>query len=305
MVCAGVMTASGGALSNGEQDCDEDGTAVHGALGSLTGSYTSLDASGRGTASMVSSNGTSHVAVYMVSGSRLLMLAIDPLNGTPVYSGELRSQSGPFSNSSLSAQAVLYLTGVGSSGQLVDIGTLIGNGSGSVNVTIIEDDSGTLSQRPPFTCTSTVASNGRVTISGTNCGNHNPVLYLNAANTGFMVGTGMTVESGQFEPQTGGPFSNSSMSGTFFIGTDMVAYQAESVVGSLSLANGSVTGLNDDIGAGDQSEGRSITASFTINSDGSFSAEGGAINAYVISSSKFVIIDAYDQATTSILVGEK
>jgi large repetitive protein len=308
MSCTGVMTGSGGTFSNGEQDCNEDGTTDHET--GMTGSYTSLDASGRGTASIVSSHGTSHVAVYMVSSSKLLMVGTDPQTGTPVYSGEMRSQSGTFGNSSLNAKAIFYLTGLdlngGSVAQQVDIGTFTGNGAGSGSVTVIEDDAGTLTQQPPFTCTYSVASNGRVTLSGGCGGNNNPVLYLTAVNTGLMEGTGNSVESGQFEPQTGGPFTTNSLSGTFFMGTAMVAYQAESVVASVSLTNGTATGLSDDIGASGQTEGNVISGNITISSDGSFSTEGGLIpNAYVISPSKFVVIDASSQPTTSILLGEK
>lgn len=302
MTCTGVLPASGGTFSAGEQDCNDGADVAHET--GITGTYSALDFSGRGTGTLVTSNGTSHIAVYMVSSSKLLMLGIDS-SGTPIYSGEIRSQSGTFGSSSLNAKAIYYLTGTGPSGQRVDIGTFTGNGSGSANGTAIEDDAGTLTQQPDFTCNYTVASNGRVALTGANCGNHNPVLYLTAANTGFMEGTGNSIQVGPFEPQTGGPFSNSTVSGTFFTGTTMVTYQAESDVGSISLTNGTVTGTSDDIGAGDQTEGRTFTDSITIAADGSFSTEGGAINAYVISPSKFVVIDAAEQSTTSVMVGEK
>jgi len=290
MTCIGVWTASSGALSAGEQDCNDGGIPAH--ESGMTGTYTSLDASGRGTSSMVSSHGTSHIAFYMASSSELLMVGADPQSSTPGYSGEMRLQSGTFNSSSLSGVSVFYLNGFGGGGQTIaDIGLFTGN-AGTATVNMYEDQGGTTSNTT-FSCSYTVAANGRVSLSGgTNC-TPGPSLYLTAAGSGFMQTNGNGSDTGAMEPQAAGPFSNTSEAGTFFMGTTLVPMQTvEPGVGWVTLNNGSVTGDSDYSSTTDQEADNSFSDTYTVDSAGFVTLAGDSNpTLLLITGSRLVKID--------------
>ncbi len=290
IACAGVMNGSGGNFSAGEEDCNDGGTADHET--GMTGVYTALDSSGRGTSSLVTSHGTSHIVFYMASSSKLLMLGTDPQSSTPSFSGEMRSQSGTFNSSSLNGISVFYLSGFSGGGNAdATLGLLSGN-SGTATISLYEDDGGTFHTSPGLSCSYTVASNGRVILTGTNCTGQAPVLYLTAASSGLMVSPG-GVSSGAFEPQAAGPFSNSSESGTFFTGTSLVPLQsAEPGVGWVTLSNGSVNGVSDDTSTTFQNADGAFSDTYTVNSAGWVTLAGDSNpTLVVISGSKLVKID--------------
>ena len=65
-----------------------------------------------------------------------------------------------------------------------------------------------------------IASNGRATISYTlGAKTHNSVLYLDGMNDGYILDSSGSVGFGFFEAQANGPFTNSSINGTFAGGT--------------------------------------------------------------------------------------
>ena len=287
--CVGVMTASSGALSAGEQDCNDGGVVAQET--GMTGTYTSLDSSGRGTATLLSSHGTSHFTFYMASSSELLMVGTDPQSSTPGYSGEMRPQSGTFNSSSLNGVSVFYMNGFSGGGETVaDIG-LFTSSAGTAAINMYEDKGGTITN-DSFSCSYTVAANGKVTLSGTSC-TPAPSLYLTAARTGFILTNGNGVDTGGMEPQAAGPFSNTSESGTFFMGTSQVPMQsAEPGLGSVTLNSGSATGVSDNTATTYQNAGNSFSGTFSINSAGFVTLSGDSTpTMLVISGSKLVKID--------------
>jgi hypothetical protein len=289
IACVGVWAASSGALSAGEQDCNDGGVVAHET--GMTGTYTSLDSSGRGTSSLVSSHGTSHLAFYMASSSELLMVGTDPQSSTPGYSGEMRPQSGTFNSASLNGVSVFYMNGFSGGGQTVaDIG-LFTSSAGTAAINMYEDKGGTISNNA-FSCGYTVAANGRVTLSGTNCA-PGPSLYLTAARTGFILTNGNGVDTGGMEPQVAGPFSNSSVSGTLFTGTSLIPMQGvEPGVGWVTLNNGSASGVSDNTGTTYQNAGNSFSDTYSVNSAGFVTISGDSNpTLLVISGSKLVKID--------------
>jgi Putative Ig domain len=290
IACAGAINGSGGNFSAGEEDCNDGGTPDHET--GMTGTYTSLDASGRATASLLTSHGTSTIVFYMASSSKLLMLGTDPQSSTPSFSGEMRSQSGTFNNASLSGIAVFYMSGFSGGGNGDATLGLLNGSSGTATISLYEDNGGTFHTSLGFSCSYAVASNGRVILTGTNCTGQSPVLYLTAANAGLMVNAG-GVSSGAFEPQAAGPFSNSSESGTFFTGTSLVPLQsAEPGVGWVTLTNGSVTGVSDDTSPTFQNADGSFSDTYTVNSAGWVTLAGDSNpTLVVISGSKLVKID--------------
>ena len=308
---AGVLTASGGNFSNGEVDVNDAGTLSH--FTGMTGTYGSVDANGRFTGTTtVPSGPTSNNAFYMVSSSRLLLLSTDAPGTNAIVAGEVRGQSGTFSNSSVSGNLVLYMMGLngGGSGGTAQFGLVNANGSGSLTATIYEDDAGTWSAPSTPTCTYSVAANGRMTLSGTNCGNHSPVFYLSAANNGFMLDTDTGVGVGQVEAQTGAPFSIPSLSGTFSMGTVAVVNQgAETGVGVVTLdGSGGLSGTNDYTATSYQMPDQAFTDTITtVNSDGTvITADHPALIAgIIISGTQFVIVDNQGSTYPTISVVNK
>jgi hypothetical protein len=228
----------------------------------------------------------------MASSSELLMVGTDSPSSTPGYSGEMRPQSGTFNSTSLNGISVFYMNGFSGSGQTVaDIGLFTGN-AGTASINMYEDKGGTTSNNA-FSCSYTVAANGRVTLSGTNC-TPGPSLYLTTARTGFMLTNGNGADTGGMEPQVAGPFSNSSESGTFFMGTSLVPMQGvEPGLGCVTLNNGSVSGVSDYTSTTYQDVGHSFSDTYTVGSATGFVTISGDSNPtlLVISGSKLVKID--------------
>jgi hypothetical protein len=294
-----VISASGGSITTGEMDMNDAGSLINMTL--VTGTYTSADTNGRFTMTTNwTSLGTGNAVVYMVSSSQGgLFLSTGP--NTPMQ-GEATPQSVPaggFTTSSLNGNMVYYGTGLasGGTGGEADFGLFNATGTGSLTVTGYSDDAGTWSTPNPdiFTCTYSVASNGRMTITGgTGCGSGAPVFYLTAANTAFMLGEGSGVQIGQVEPQVvpSGGFTTASFPGTYYAGMIEAVNQLQGtwsgVVTVNSSGDTSITG--DSTKTTGQSADQTTTSTITVNSDGTFSAssEPGVIIGIIISSTKGV-----------------
>jgi Putative Ig domain len=307
---AGVVTASGGNFSSGELDVNDAGTVTH-ATG-MTGTYGSVDANGRFTGTTTIPSGpTSNDAFYMVSSSRFLFLGTDTPGTNALVVGEVRGQSGTFSNSSVSGNLVLYMEGLngGGSGGRAQFGLVSANGSGSLTATIYEDDAGTWSAPNVATCTYSVAANGRMTLSGASCGNHPPVAYLSAANNGFMLDTDTGSGDGQVQAQTGSPFSVASVSGNLFQGTVEVANQAaETGVAAVTLnGSGGVSSTGDTTSTTYQQADQTSSGTITVGTDGTIisSDHPGIVTGIVVSSSQVVIIDNQGSTYPNISVVNK
>jgi hypothetical protein len=291
----GVISVSGGSVTSGELDMNDAGTLINDTV--VTGTYTSPDTNGRFTMTATwTSLGPSHQVFYMVSSSQVLFLSTDP----QVLAGEGTQQTVPaggFSNSSLNGTLVYYMSGLASSGSggEADFGLLSANGTSSLTAVADYDDEDGTWQTPKSstTCTYSVASNGRMTLSGgSGCGSGAPVFYLTAANTAFILTPDSGVEIGQVEPQTGGPFTTASIAGTFYAGMLEAVNQLQGtwsgVVTVNSSGDTSITG--DSTKTTGQSADQTTTSTITVNSDGTFSAssEPGVIIGIIISSTKGV-----------------
>ena len=306
----GVLTANGGSFSNVEEDVNAAGGTDH--ITGITGTYGSVNANGRFTGTIVTQTATSPLAFYMVSRSEMLFVITED---NPIGAGELRKQTGTFSNSSVmfgnssvNGNMVLYATGVsGGPGGRAIFGLVNANGSGSLTATVYVDDAGTLNTTPDTAaCTYSVASNGRMTLGGSSCASDPPVFYLTAANTAFMHGTDDNLEIGQVEPQATGPFTTASLSGTFYTGTlEAVNHGAETGVEVATLnGRGGVSGTFDFTATTNQTPDQAFTDTVTVNSDGTFSVGSGGttIMGIVISGTKFVIADSPSSTYPSISV---
>jgi hypothetical protein len=298
MTNAGVFTLASGTISNGACDINDGGVY---STCTFTGALAAVDPqTGHAMVTAQSSNGTTHEAVYVVSASEFVMEGIDSVPGTqtPLMVGSVLQQSGPFSNASLNGLAVGYWQDIHCGDGLDQSGAFIwssdGNGNGS-SLAMDEDLAGTITQDPPSQGTYSVQSNGALTI---NCqGGGCPVGFLIRPNTAFMVGTGCSSEFYALEPQTGGPFSNASIAGSYAAGSLTPLDYANA---SNEIDVGPADGLGTLTLSGDSSKPSGLDQSFdtvvnynvTSNGRGTAEAQGDTAPSvvYVISPSKFIVL---------------
>ncbi|HXY50930.1 MAG TPA: hypothetical protein VEI01_15855 [Terriglobales bacterium] len=234
MVSAGVINANAGNLSSGNMDSNDAGTLSSDVLG-VTGIY-SVASSGRGTLTL-SIGGGSNYALYMISSARFVALSIDALNAShPLQSGEFDLQTlASFTDASLNAAAVFFSMGYDntSSGPTVGLGLVSPDGLGNATLHIDQNDAGVYVPLQTSAMTYTVSANGRTTTSGLN---HSPVWYLIGPNAAFFIGTNPNADLGRLEPQSGGPFSITSLSGNYSYGTEGTAAGTRlTAVGSINF----------------------------------------------------------------------
>jgi hypothetical protein len=318
MAFAGRVTSDGaGNLTNGAGDIN-----AHGTLGSaiFTSSiYTVSDTTnGRGTMTMRFSFGgtayTRNFVFYIVNSGKLFAMETDPLMGsTPLLSGVVLQQqapSGGFSNASLQGNMVIYLTGRSfcSNGfnlsADVIVGSLAANSNGAFTLTLDQNCGGIASSGIGLPGTYSVANNGRTSIVVGN----GAIAYLANKNEAFLIGNDGSVLFGFGEPQAVGPLSNSSVLGGYAgLATNPATSSVTMFSGEFTAdgasPTGNLTGIEDIDGAtGPPISGVHFTASYSISSSPAsgrgavtmISQSGPSGVAYVISSSKFVILPLND-----------
>jgi len=322
---AGTFSVSGTAISSGSVDTDENGNVDHNCSSTpctFTGTRGSPDPNGRTsfTITPATTGGSSSIDMvyYTVSAGELLLMSNDSQSSQGIFAGTILKQSGtPFSNTSLSGDTVISLTGLSGGGGSptpdVQVGLLSFPSLGNFTLNTDENPG---NGAPPTTNsgsgTYSVASNGRVTITGS--GGHNPVLYLVSPNKGFLVGTDGSVTTGTFEPQTGGPFSNTSASGVFGFGTIWPAEQNIGYDTGWAGFNGSGTlsGVSDSVDLNGGVPQEDADQPFSQDYAVALSGRGTVYNSgqsstpslifYIVSESpaKAILMDAYNNSGTPI-----
>ncbi len=293
-VQVGQLTLNSGNLTNGTSDENDGGTYE---TGTFTGTMFSVDPqTGRATMTVQSTQGTAHEVVYVVSTGETVMANTDS-NGPPIQVGSVLKQTGPFNSGSLNGQVVAYTQSVNTGGGEDESSFVIlsFDGNGHANLTAGDyDDAGVITPITPEQDTYTVAANGAVTFSG---GNNPPAGFLISQNKAFMVSAGFNPDFVWMEPQTGAPFSNASISGTYVAGSlAPLDYANASDEMDLGPANGLGTlTLNGDYSSSegiDYSLGTIVTYSITNNGRGTAEAQGDKAPAviYVISPTKFIVL---------------
>jgi hypothetical protein len=317
-VCVGVITAGGNTFTGLEQDCNDASAVSTTGAPDVAGTYSSLDANGRGTGILALMTSNSNVTFYAVSSSQLLVVNADP---GPFASGEWDQQSVPpggagFTAASLKGNMVFYLSGLSLVGTAtaVSMETASADGTSSLAITFYEDRAGTMQVSSTYTCGYAIESSGRVALSSStqSCGGTPPVLYLAGLNTGFIVDASPGVDTGSFEPQAAGPFKNSSLAGSFFGGMAEVAiqYVQVEVEPVAPNGNGRMTGTTENSSMSTQDAGCSFPdATYSVNSDGTFSASslGATVAGVIVSPTKFMMFSPSTYATSypTLLVMEK
>jgi hypothetical protein len=298
---AGVFDASSGVLSNGDLDTNDLG-AVTADVSGIAGTY-SVSPNGRGTLVMSTTSPASFV-LYMISTGRFVVAGSDPLDGNhPLAGGEFLLQAAvAFDQTTLNAAGVLSMTGFdpNPNAPTAAIGLFTPDGLGNCLMVLDSNDAGGFAPLDTTAGTYTTATNGRTTTAA--LGPPSPVFYLVGANEGFCLGTDTWVSFGRLEPQTGGPFTNGSLLGTFDYGTEGAAAGSRVTSVGSDLFDGISTdqSVEDDstpVGLfTDQilvSQSYSFPASSVPTGRGFLDAQGLSL-AYIVSPTRLVVIQTTD-----------
>lgn len=296
-VQVGQFTLNSGTISNGTGYENDGGTFK---TSTFTGTVSAVNATtGRADVTIQSSLGTAHEAIYVVSTNEMAIADTDSGNPRPpIQVGSVWLQSGTFSNASLNGKAVLYALDIHGGDELdqSSAGIMSFDGKGSDNfIAMDEDKAGTIQQDQPSQGTYSVGVNGAVTFTcqGGGC----PAGFLVSQNKAVFVGTGSNSLFGMMEPQTGGPFSNASMSGSYVAGSlaplDYANGRNEIDTGSAD-AKGTLLVATDSSGSDGLDQSAATNVSYSIASKGRGTAQAPDDPApaivYMISPTNFVIL---------------
>ncbi len=254
----------------------------------VTGSY-SIASDGTGSMTLVDNDhggATYQFALYVVGGKAgnatnpltLYVIATDPLSNHPAVVGTIVAQDKmqAFDKSALNDFVVTNLTGVDSTGMhaQVSLTTAKGDGNGNISASYDANNAGTIVAAKTFTSTYSATGTspvGRYTVDWLSPAVHF-VLYLNAANRGFMLEidnkTSNEVYTGSMDPQPAGGLSTSEMVGTLDAATvssgspnaSPVAINLFNSFGTLTTFT--VAGAQDETG---QSAGQSLVGTGTFD----------------------------------------
>lgn len=290
----GTFTADGfGNLNNGQVDGQF----------SFTANDFVVSSTGRGTFSTTLSSGQEvNWTFYIVDSAHLLAISSyrDARGFSHYFAGNIVHQTGgPYTNASLNGVSVIEAEA--ESQQLsssintpnAQVGLLTADGAGNFSVTSDQNDSGTLSS-PAFTGTYIVSANGLVTLSIAGQPAANAItLYLTAPNQAFLAGFA-NGSFGSLEPQSGGPFTNSSFSGSYFGASSPASSSASNEVDAVTADGvGNVTGATDFTSTPGFPSAGTISGTFTVaaNGRGVLTQNGSqSYLFYVVSPTKVVLL---------------
>lgn len=262
-----------------------------------TGTYGTPSSGGRSVLTapvLTGSNGSA--AMYVVNADHMIVLIWDSTSIGRVLSGNLLAQTGPFDLTSLSGSCVAYQTanytqpgyealtfsalslfsadGQGGLPGAVDLNSGGNIGYLSVEYTYTVDDNG---QATIYTAPSTVGGKW----------------YLTGANTGLMLGFDPGVSIGMILPQSSGPFTAASVSGSYFASqAPGAAYFSTDISGvTNSTGDGTLTMTMDINHAASVLVGQTSAATFDFSSDGRAVDDTGSKVIYVVDPDSFLMLD--------------
>jgi len=215
-----------GTLSAGEGDINDNGAITPSVP--ITGNVSVPDLYSRSIATLTLGTQALQIAFYVFSSGGGFAVDVDSGASSPLLAGFVSSQghSGGYANVYLNAPVVFSTWGAmagspAASNTSLGIASGFNSGPGTFNLQLDSVAGGVASLNQTINgATYAIASNGRGTISYTSGGTtHNLVLYLDAMNDGYILDNSGSVGFGFFEAQATGPFTNSSINGTFAGGT--------------------------------------------------------------------------------------
>jgi len=256
------------------------------------------------------SSPTCHFVYYVVDHAEMIIMSADPVskpaNLTLWRAARQSSSVGGWTLTALTGSSVMELNAVDTSGTSpaadVTAGFLNSDGAGNATLNTDENDGGTLNllqtSQGTYAIDSEGQKTGRVTLTGFNTqfGAAPPVAYLFGSNFAFVVGTDSKVTSGVLEPQSGAPFTNSSVANIYAGSTisPVLTAVTNSVTDLIADGAGNITAIQNTSGPGGPGGPNNLTLTYSVDSTGravvltSSGARYG--NLYVVSPTKFILL---------------
>jgi hypothetical protein len=239
-----------GTVGSGMGDINDAGTLTPSV--SITGNVSVPDSYSRSTVTLNLGAQTLNLALYVISSQLGFAVDVDSGGSSPLLAGFVNVQNSPgtYSNGFLNAPVIFSIWGTipgapASSDTSLGIASGFNNGAGTFSLRLDSVASGVASLNQTIGgATYGIASNGRATVSYTlGAKMHNSVLYLDGMNDGYILDSSGSVGFGFFEAQATGPFTNSSINGTFVGGTWFPPVSTSpNNVGVITLNNGVISG---------------------------------------------------------------
>lgn len=250
----GLLFPDGSGFISGSSLDVNEGGVVPPTFATFSGIY-DIDATGRGTMTLSVpgfDGGLFNFAFYVVSQKQLLFISTDPLSVmNPIISGPGQLQSGaPFTAASFGGGTIFSLEGAASTGGDDTVGRIQFKSGNTIQVNYDRNAAGTVTTGGAMTGAYDMQLNGRGTLNLDDSGNgtiHVWLLYATAPNAAFLMDIGSgSVGVGGVTPQLSIPFSNSTLIGTYVLGT------GEPIVKSASLFSGVIDfdGSSGTLGTG-------------------------------------------------------
>ena len=260
----GRFAASGGVITSGLEDSNDNGTLNSGA--SITGTFVADPANttaGRGLATI---EGQTY-AFYIVDSSRVRFISINSTSSGPMLTGDAVAQSGGTPPPSPSGSFVFLVSGSSANGGLTRVGRLTVSGSALSNLIMDVNNGGTQSEFGSGSLSMGAISydptTGRGTLSfqSSVVNVYSFVFYLSSPSSGVIQevsgtpGTGIAtvVADGSIATQSGSPFTSSNISGPYAMswsglvtsGGSFGSQDEEDLLGQANISNLSLSGTSD------------------------------------------------------------
>jgi hypothetical protein len=273
---AGALTFdASGNITSGVIDNNDNGVvSANLSIAPVAGGVAS-PSGGRGTVTFVSpvTSSTVHFVYYVIDANHLKLIESDTF---PILAGDAFRQS----TTAVSGSFAYTLAGATANGHgaFVAGGILNTDGAGNILNTSVEDidDGGSVTPAAGATLTGTyVVSSGRGTMTLTTSSETLHTVFYPSSGGLLMLDTDATVvATGTAVQQSGGPFSNTSLSGAFGLnisgvtGLNTVSPGEFDAVAQLTPNNGSFSGAMDFNNSGATSSSLTLTGNYAISSNG-------------------------------------
>lgn len=285
----GRFTASGGVITAGLEDANDNGTLTSSA--SITGNFVADPANtvaGRGIATI---EGQTY-AFYIVDSTRVRFISINSSGIGPMLTGDAVAQSGGTPPPTPSGSFVFLVSGASANGGLIRVGRFAISGSALSNILMDVNSAGSENGFGSGSLSNSSitydATTGRGTVSfqSSSVNVFSFVFYLSSPGSGVIQevsgtpasGVAVVVADGSLAAQSGSPFSSSNISGPYAMswsglvtaGGNIGSTDEEDLLSQVTISNLNLSGtsdifqftgvtLNTNVGTGGQ---------ITLNGDG-------------------------------------
>ncbi|HEX5434959.1 MAG TPA: hypothetical protein VFY05_12035 [Candidatus Angelobacter sp.] len=269
-----ITTDATGTVTSGVQDTSDNGSIV--TAQPISAGTLQVASTGRGTASITTAAGPLNFVFYVVDANHIKLVETDKL---PALAGDAFRQTGPISNASLTGPFAFTAGGTdtanGSSlgGAFATGAVLTTDGAGTISSGSADiNDAGSPTTNIAITGTYALDASGRgtATLSSTTAGSLNFVIYPTVNGVQLLDVDSGRVVSGAAFAQTGTPFTNAVLRGTYALSfSETQDLGAVDVNAALAFDGiGRINGLTDINALGSVSTGTSMTGTFVMDQSG-------------------------------------